>query len=146
MLRLKSALKTLALALSVAGLFTACGDDETTGLVASVSEPAMFFNRVSTFAVCEQVGSSCESDEVTAAEIAAAAGDQGHAALECLSHVCVSCGVKVRGRQSALPASHAHPCHGWPAARHRRGGRCAACCPSPSSWIPSYPLTRCKFE
>ena len=75
MLRLKSALKTLALALSVAGLFTACGDDETTGLVASVSEPAMFFNRVSTFAVCEQVGSSCESDEVTAAEIAAASTD-----------------------------------------------------------------------
>lgn len=76
MLRLKSALKTLALALSVAGLFTACGgDDESTALVASVSEPTMFFNRVSTFAVCEQVGSSCESDEVTAAEIAAASTD-----------------------------------------------------------------------
>lgn len=76
MLRLKSALKTLALALSVAGLFTACGgDDESTALAASVSEPTMFFNRVSTFAVCEQVGSSCESDEVTAAEIAAASTD-----------------------------------------------------------------------
>lgn len=75
MLRLKSALKTLALALSVAGLFTACGDDESTALVASVSEPTMFFNRVSTFAVCEQVGSSCESDDETAAEIAAASTD-----------------------------------------------------------------------
>jgi hypothetical protein len=76
MLRLKSALKTLALALSVAGLFTACnGDDETAALVASVSEPTMFFNRVSTFAVCEQIGSSCESDDETAAEIAAASTD-----------------------------------------------------------------------
>ena len=75
MLRLKSALKTLALALIVAGLFTACGDDESTALVASVSEPTMFFNRVSTFAVCEQVGSSCESDDETAAEIAAASTD-----------------------------------------------------------------------
>ncbi|MEN9903451.1 MAG: hypothetical protein RLZZ555_16 [Pseudomonadota bacterium] len=74
MLRLKNALKTLALALSVAGLFTACSD-EANELAASVADPAMSFNRVATFAVCEQIGSSCESNEETAAEIAAASVD-----------------------------------------------------------------------
>lgn len=43
--------------------------------VASKADPTMHFNRVSTFPICAQVGSSCESDTATAAEIAAASTD-----------------------------------------------------------------------
>jgi len=38
-------------------------------------DATMNFNRVATFAVCSQIGSSCESDDETAAEIAAASTD-----------------------------------------------------------------------
>lgn len=38
-------------------------------------DPRMSFNRVATFPICGQVGSSCTDDTVTAAEIVAASGD-----------------------------------------------------------------------
>lgn len=60
------------LALSVPG----CGGSDDALLVeASKPDTTMNFNRVSTFAVCSQVGSSCESGDATAAEIAAASTD-----------------------------------------------------------------------
>ncbi len=69
--------KKSVLALAVIATFTlglsACDDDDTPA--ASKSSPDMFFNRVASFAVCSQVGASCESDDVTAAEIVAASGD-----------------------------------------------------------------------
>ncbi len=41
----------------------------------SIPDNTMNFNRVATFTVCSQIGSSCESNDVTAAEIAAASTD-----------------------------------------------------------------------
>lgn len=41
----------------------------------SVPNPAKHFNRVSTFTVCSQVGSSCDTDTETSAEIVAASED-----------------------------------------------------------------------
>lgn len=69
--------KKSVLALAVIATFTlglsACDDDDAPA--ASKSSPDMFFNRVASFAVCSQVGASCESGDVTAAEIVAASGD-----------------------------------------------------------------------
>jgi hypothetical protein len=60
------------MALSMPG----CGGSDGTPLVeASKPDATMNFNRVSTFAICSQVGSSCESNDETAAEIAAASTD-----------------------------------------------------------------------
>ena len=47
----------------------------TSTLPASVPNPVKHFIRVSTFAICEQIGSSCESNVSTAAEIVAASVD-----------------------------------------------------------------------
>jgi hypothetical protein len=70
---------TFALA-AVAALFSllvACGDDDEGGSTppASQPNPAMAFVRTATFAVCSQLGSSCESATQTAAEIVAASKD-----------------------------------------------------------------------
>jgi len=66
-----------AISLAVAGAMTlslsACNDSDSTPV--STPNPSMNFNRVATFNVCSQVGASCESDDVTVAEIAAASED-----------------------------------------------------------------------
>jgi len=62
----------------LAGLLVACGggsDAVPAPPAASVPNPNKFFNRTATFAVCAQKGSSCESDDETAAEIVAASED-----------------------------------------------------------------------
>lgn len=64
-------LVSLAATALVSGLLAACAT--TTGGTASHS--GKFFNRTATFAVCHQVGASCESDATTAAEIVAASLD-----------------------------------------------------------------------
>jgi hypothetical protein len=69
--RLNKTLVSLAATALVSGLLAACAT--TTGGTASHS--GKFFNRTATFAVCHQVGASCESDATTAAEIVAASLD-----------------------------------------------------------------------
>lgn len=72
-------LSALALAASLAMVVAACGggsdDDKDKSVQASVPDATMHFNRVSTFTICEQVGSSCESDTEVNAEIVAASSD-----------------------------------------------------------------------
>ncbi|MBP7667443.1 MAG: hypothetical protein KA774_11385, partial [Burkholderiaceae bacterium] len=72
-------LSALALAASLAMAVAACGggddDDKDNAVQASVPDAAMHFNRVSTFTICEQLGSSCESDTAVNAEIVAASTD-----------------------------------------------------------------------
>jgi len=65
-------------ALMTSAMLVACGgNDDPTTVVAETSKPnaSMFFNRTATFVVCDQVGSSCESNDETAAEIVAASSD-----------------------------------------------------------------------
>ena len=76
----KKTASALAASLALSTLLIACGggSDDTPSvprLAASVSDTTQFFNRVATFAVCEQLGSSCEAREETAAEIVAASTD-----------------------------------------------------------------------
>ena len=71
---------SLAASLALSTLLVACGgggDDTpvTPRAAASASDNTQFFNRVATFAVCAQLGSSCETREETAAEIVAASTD-----------------------------------------------------------------------
>jgi hypothetical protein len=72
-------LSALALAASLAMVVAACGggsdDDKDKSVQASVPDATMHFNRVSTFTICEQLGSSCESDTPVNAEIVAASSD-----------------------------------------------------------------------
>ena len=72
-------LSALALAASLAMAVAACGggddDDKDNAVQASVPDAAMHFNRVSTFTICEQLGSSCESNTAVNAEIVAASSD-----------------------------------------------------------------------
>jgi len=63
----------LSLALAAALGLAACGGNDGPG--PSVPDPDSHFNRIATFAVCEQVGSSCESDDAVNAEIVAASSD-----------------------------------------------------------------------
>ncbi|MCK6431709.1 MAG: esterase-like activity of phytase family protein [Aquabacterium sp.] len=69
----------IALALAAVLSLAACGGDDDDPVAPtpkpSVPDPASHFNRVATFAVCEQVGSSCESDDAVNAEIVAASND-----------------------------------------------------------------------
>lgn len=60
----------LALTIGLQG----CGSNSDS-VVISVPDNTMNFNRVATFTVCSQIGSSCESGDITAAEIAAASTD-----------------------------------------------------------------------
>ena len=76
----KKTASALAASLALSTLLVACGggSDDTPSvprLAASVSDNTQFFNRVATFAVCEQIGSSCEARVATAAEIVAASKD-----------------------------------------------------------------------
>lgn len=77
---MKKTASALAASLALSTLLVACGggSDDTPSvprLAASVSDNTQFFNRVATFAVCEQIGSSCEARVATAAEIVAASTD-----------------------------------------------------------------------
>lgn len=69
----------LALAVTAAVTMAACGggDDAAPASGASPSAPdaTMHFNRLSTFAICSQLGSSCESATPVNAEIVAASSD-----------------------------------------------------------------------
>lgn len=76
----KKTASALAASLALSSLLVACGgggNDAPSALrpAASVSDNTQFFNRVATFAVCEQIGSSCEDRVATAAEIVAASTD-----------------------------------------------------------------------
>lgn len=68
-----------ALAVSLLLTLAACGggDDDEKGGGVQPSQPdaTMHFNRVSTFTICAQVGSSCESETPVNAEIVAASTD-----------------------------------------------------------------------
>ncbi len=65
-----SGLSTVALS----AVLVACGGDNDEP-AASRPDADKFFNRTATFTVCSQIGASCESDAVTAAEIVAASVD-----------------------------------------------------------------------
>ena len=69
----------LALATSLMVTLAACGggddDSKTDSVQASTPDATMHFNRVATFAVCSQLGSSCESSTAVNAEIVAASSD-----------------------------------------------------------------------
>lgn len=70
--------RLFASTLIMSAVLVACGgSDGPTTVAAETSKPnaSMFFNRTATFVVCDQVGSSCESNDVTAAEIVAASTD-----------------------------------------------------------------------
>lgn len=71
---MKKSAVALGVGVLLSGLLAACGGSDD-GVAASVANPAMFFNRTATFAVCAQIGDSCESDTETAAEIVAASAD-----------------------------------------------------------------------
>lgn len=68
----------LAVSVLLASVLVACGGgggEPAPVSTASKPDPASFFNRAATFTVCDQIGSSCESDTTTAAEIVAASED-----------------------------------------------------------------------
>lgn len=69
----KKKLLALAVVASLSATLMACNDDDTEA--GSTPSADMHFNRVASFAVCSQVGASCESDDTTAAEIVAASSD-----------------------------------------------------------------------
>ena len=72
----KKSLLALSIALGLAALLAACGGSDDVEPEPTVEAPvAMAFKRVASFAVCRQTGSSCESDDTTAAEIVAASAD-----------------------------------------------------------------------
>jgi Uncharacterized protein conserved in bacteria len=69
-------LSGLSAAMLVLLLLGGCKDGNDRKTVSGdTSDPWMSFNRIATFPVCSQVGSSCTDDTVTAAEIVAASGD-----------------------------------------------------------------------
>jgi len=80
---LKKSLISIAVSVLLGSTLSGClssGDDDSSDPVAvspspSVPNASKYFNRVSTFAVCSQVGASCESSDTTAAEIVAASTD-----------------------------------------------------------------------
>jgi hypothetical protein len=67
----------LAIAAIVSTGLIACngGSDDDDEIEISQPNPGMAFNRVASFLVCSQAGSSCESDDTTSAEIVAASSD-----------------------------------------------------------------------
>jgi len=69
------ALSRLSMALALSAILAACGGSDDDPEPVEPTPPPMAFKRVASFAVCEQVGSSCESDDATAAEIVAASAD-----------------------------------------------------------------------
>lgn len=77
---LNKKLTSIATGLLLSALLISCGGGgedppPVQSPAPSVPNPGKVFNRIATFNVCTQIGSSCESDEETAAEIAAASED-----------------------------------------------------------------------
>ncbi len=79
---MKKSLISIAVSVLLGSFLSGCGGsgNDVVAVVdplpsPSVPNPAKFFNRVATFAVCNQVGASCESADTTAAEIVAASTD-----------------------------------------------------------------------
>ena len=78
---MKKSLISIAIGVLLVSFLGGCSDSNDDVAVTdpasspSVPNPNKFFNRVSTFAVCSQVGASCESAATTAAEIVAASAD-----------------------------------------------------------------------
>lgn len=72
----KKSLISLGISLALVGMLHGCGggDDPVVPPV-SQPNPEMSFNRIASFPVCAQLGSSCEDDTETAAEIVAASTD-----------------------------------------------------------------------
>ena len=69
-------LTTVAVASLLTLALQGCGgSDSPDEPPVSAPDATMNFNRVASFPVCSQVGSSCESDVATAPEIAAASSD-----------------------------------------------------------------------
>lgn len=69
-------LVSVAAGIMLAALLVSCGgggDDQS--VEPSVPNASKFFNRTATFNVCTQIGSSCESNDETAAEIVAVSQD-----------------------------------------------------------------------
>lgn len=64
-----------AAGLIAAGLLQACDSNNNRSDEGSSPNPDMQFNRVAAFPVCSQTGSSCETDDTTAAEIVTASED-----------------------------------------------------------------------
>uniref|UniRef100_UPI0025EF3C91 hypothetical protein n=1 Tax=Rhodoferax sp. TaxID=50421 RepID=UPI0025EF3C91 len=70
--------RLFAASLIMSAVLVACGgNDDPAPVAPEVSKPnaSMFFNRTATFAVCQQVGASCETNDETAPEIVAASED-----------------------------------------------------------------------
>lgn len=80
---MKKSLISIAVSVMLGSILSGClgSDDDNDNSTAAVSpstsvpDASKFFNRVATFAVCSQVGASCESADTTAAEIVAASTD-----------------------------------------------------------------------
>jgi hypothetical protein len=78
---LKKSLISFAIGVLLVSFLGGCSDSNDDVAVTdpasspSVPNPNKFFNRVASFAVCSQVGASCESAATTAAEIVAASAD-----------------------------------------------------------------------
>ena len=76
---MKKSLISIAVGVLLGSVLIGCGggDDDAVAVwpTPSVPDASKFFNRVSTFVVCQQVGASCESADTTAAEIVAASMD-----------------------------------------------------------------------
>lgn len=71
---MKKSIVSVAVSVLLGGVLASCGgSDDMAGV--EVASSNMFFNRVSTFAVCSQLGDSCESNTETSAEIVAASAD-----------------------------------------------------------------------
>ena len=70
--------RLFATSLLMSAVLVACGGNDDPAPVApevSKANASMFFNRTATFAVCQQVGGSCETAEETSPEIVAASED-----------------------------------------------------------------------
>lgn len=70
----KRMLTPISMGLLMAGLLVGCNSDDN-DTPESVANASRHFNRVASFAVCSQLGSSCETSDTTAAEIVAASSD-----------------------------------------------------------------------
>ncbi|MCB1888060.1 MAG: esterase-like activity of phytase family protein [Rhodocyclaceae bacterium] len=75
-MRFRPSAAAVAISLAIASLVAGCGGSSSNkDNTPAPAETARAFNRVASFFVCNQLGSSCESDDETAAEIVAASSD-----------------------------------------------------------------------
>ena len=75
-MRFRPSAAAVAISLAIASLVAGCGGSSSNkDNTPAPAETARAFNRDASFFVCNQLGSSCESDDETAAEIVAASSD-----------------------------------------------------------------------